>query len=249
VLSEVTRTSELSIKSFTVYPVSKHGKVASARIYSAGLAYNNLSLNGTRTSDRYLDPPFTNYYDTAYYRTEDVTKLLRQEPGAAGENVIATQLGSGHFDQESVTVNWAYETSEWRQTPRFRMDMYIQYADGTEQVVQSDGTWKVSTGGPTRYDDYYLGETYDARQEIPNWDKSGFDASSWPAAQVVEAPKGQMRASRRTSTPNGGMTKRDSTVRTQPRCSSKAWRCCRWRSGWSPTKSARTSQRSWWRTW
>jgi len=54
VLSEVTRTSELSIKSFTAYPVSKHGKVASARIYSAGLAYNNLSLNGTRTSDRYL---------------------------------------------------------------------------------------------------------------------------------------------------------------------------------------------------
>ncbi len=86
-----------------MYPVSKHGKVASARIYSAGLAYNNLSLNGTRTSDRYLDPPFTNYYDTAYYRTEDVTKLLRQEPGAAGENVIATQLGSGHFDQESIT--------------------------------------------------------------------------------------------------------------------------------------------------
>lgn len=197
-LSEVTRTSELSIKSFTVYPVSKHGKVASARIYSAGLAYNNLSLNGTRTSDRYLDPPFTNYYDTAYYRTEDVTNLLRQEPGAAGENVIATQLGSGHFDQESVTVNWAYETSEWRQTPRFRMDMYIQYADGTEQVVQSDGTWKVSTGGPTRYDDYYLGETYDARQEIPNWDKSAFDASSlgfailpgclWGLGAVVATP-------------------------------------------------------------
>ena len=225
------RPAPMLRKSFNVDPVSKHAKVVAARIYSAGLAYNNMSLNSTRTSDSFLDPPFTNYYDTVYYRTEDVTKLIRQEQSAAGENVIATQLGSGHFDQESATVNWAYETAEWRQTPRFRMDMYIEYADGTEQVVKSDGTWKMSVDGPTRYDDYYLGETYDARKEISNWDKPSFDASSWPAAQVVDAPKGQMRAQR--GDPTRLVANWPAGKRTNPKPGVYVWDTGLQRSGWA----------------
>ena len=225
------RPAPMLRKSFAVDPVTKHGKVVAARIYSAGLAYNNLSLNSTRTSNRFLDPPFTNYYDTVYYSTEDVTKLIRQEQSAAAENVIATELGSGHFDQESVTVDWTWEAAEWRQTPRFRMDMHIEYADGTEQVVQSDGTWKVSADGPTRYDDYYLGETYDARKEIANWNKPGFDASKWPAAQVVDAPKGQMRAQR------GDPTKLVATwpagKRSSPKPGVSVWDTGLQRSGWA----------------
>jgi hypothetical protein len=31
---------------FAVEPVSKHGKVVSARIYSSGLAYDHMTLNG-----------------------------------------------------------------------------------------------------------------------------------------------------------------------------------------------------------
>lgn len=76
-------------KSFTVDPLAKHGKVVAARVYPAGLAYNNLSLNGARTSDRFIDPPFTNYCDTVYHSTEDVNRLIRQEQSAAAENVRA----------------------------------------------------------------------------------------------------------------------------------------------------------------
>ena len=35
--------------------------VAKARVYSSGLAYDLLTLNGTATSDTVLDPGFTNY--------------------------------------------------------------------------------------------------------------------------------------------------------------------------------------------
>jgi hypothetical protein len=111
------------------------------------------------------------------------------------------------------------------------MDMHIEYADGTEQVVQSDGTWKVSADGPTRYDDYYLGETYDARKEIANWNKPGFDASKWPAAQVVDAPKGQMRAQR------GDPTKLVATwpagKRSNPKPGVSVWDTGQQRSGWA----------------
>ena len=60
--------------------------------------------------------------------------------------------------------------------------------------MASDGSWKVTVAGPTRYDSYYLGETYDARREIPGWNQPGFDDSAWAAARVVSEPAGVPRA-------------------------------------------------------
>jgi alpha-L-rhamnosidase len=163
--------------------------VARARVYSSGLAYDDMTLNGQRASDRMLDPNFTDYSKTILYSVQDVTALLHQ-----GENVIASQLGSGHFDDATRTWDWGWEQAQWRATPRLRLDLYITYTDGTEQIVSSDDSWKVSTAGPTRYDSYYLGETYDARREIPGWDRPGFNPGDWEPARVDDAPTGVLRA-------------------------------------------------------
>ena len=163
--------------------------VARARVYSSGLAYNDLQVNGRATSDSVLDPAFTDYAKTVLYTTHDVTSLLRPE-----ENVVTAELGSGHFDDATRTWDWGWDEAEWRATPRLRLDLYVTYADGSEEVVRSDGSWKVSTDGPHRYDSLYLGETYDARREIPGWDQPGFDDSAWPAARVVSPPAGVPRA-------------------------------------------------------
>lgn len=169
------------------FQVSK--AVAKARVYSAGLAYQDLLINGKATSDSFLDPGFTDYSKTVLYTTQDVTTLLRR-----GENVIATTLGSGHFDDATRTWDWGWEQAQWRATPRLRLDLYITYADGSEEVVSSDSSWNISTAGPTRYDSYYLGETFDARREIQGWEQPGFDSSSWPGTRVVSAPQGTLRA-------------------------------------------------------
>lgn len=169
------------------FQISK--SVAKARVYSSGLAYNRLTVNGRTASGSVLDPGFTDYSRTLLYTTEDVTALLRQ-----GENVIATELGSGHFDDAARTWDWGWEQAQWRATPRLRLDLYINYQDGTVQTLSTDGSWKVSTAGPTRYDSYYLGETYDARRELKGWDEPGFDAGAWEAARVVQAPAGVPRA-------------------------------------------------------
>jgi alpha-L-rhamnosidase len=163
--------------------------VARARVYSSGLAYDLLTVNGEPVSDSLLDPGFTNYGKTVQYTTHDVTRLLRQ-----GENVVATELGSGHFDDATRTWDWGWTDAEWRATPELRLDLYLTYADGSEEVVRSDGSWKASVDGPRRYDSLYLGETYDARKEIPGWRRAGFDDSSWMAARVVSAPAGLLRA-------------------------------------------------------
>jgi len=178
------RPAPLLRKSFTVKKA-----VARARVYSSGLAYNDLTLNGQLTSDRVLDPNFTDYSKTILYSVQDVTSLLQQ-----GENVIASQLGSGHFDDATRTWDWGWEQAQWRATPMLSLDLYITYTDGTEQIVSSDDSWKVSTAGPTRYDSYYLGETYDARKEITGWDRPGFNAAAWEPARLVSAPTGVLRA-------------------------------------------------------
>jgi alpha-L-rhamnosidase len=183
--------------------------IAKARIYSSGLAYNYLTLNGRATSDSLLDPNFTDYSKTVLYTTQDVTSLLRQ-----GENVIASELGSGRFDDATQTWDWGWEQAQWRSTPRLRLDLYITYADRTEQVVSSDSTWKVSTAGPTRYDSLYLGETYDARREVAGWDQPGFNSATWAAARIVNGPIGVLRAE--THEPIRIVDMRDPGKRTEP---------------------------------
>ncbi len=182
------------------FQVSK--TVAKARIYSTGLAYQDLSLNGKATSESLLDPSFTDYSKTVLYTTHDVTSLLHR-----GENAIAVTLGSGHFDDATRTWDWGWEQAQWRATPRLRLDLYITYADGSEEVVASDSSWKVSTAGPTRYDSYYLGETYDARREV-------IESASWSTARVVNAPNGTLRA--QTNEPMRVVSLRDPGKRTEP---------------------------------
>ena len=183
--------------------------IAKARVYSSGLAYNDLRVNGLPASDSVLDPGFTDYSETVLYTTSDVTSLMRQ-----GENVIATELGSGQFDAAARSWDWGWEQAEWRATPRLRLDLYVTFEDGSEQVVSSDASWKVSVAGPTRYDSYYLGETYDARRELKGWERPGFDDAGWPAARVVEAPAGTLTA--QTNEPIRVVGDRGPGARTEP---------------------------------
>jgi alpha-L-rhamnosidase len=198
------RPAPMLRRSFTV---SK--PVARARIYTSGLAYNDLRVNGSAASDRVLDPGFTRYSKTVLYTTHDVTPLIRQ-----GENVVATELGSGQFDDQARTWDWGWHEAEWRATPRLRLDLYVTYTDGTEDVIASDASWKASVNGPTRYDNYYLGETYDARREIAGWDRPGFAATGWPAARVVSAPDGVVRA--QTHEPIRVVATREPGTRAEP---------------------------------
>ena len=148
--------------------------VARARIYTSGLAYNDLSLNGTRTGGSVLDPGFTDYSRTVLYTTHDVTRLLRR-----GENVLASELGSGQFDNATRTWDWGWDIAEWRATPRLRLDLWITYTDGSEQLVElrrllarehrraRSATTATTSGRPT---------TRGARS--PGWNRPGFDAAA-----------------------------------------------------------------------
>ncbi len=140
--------------------------IARARAYVTGLGYYELHINGQRVGDRVLDPPFTNFDKRIYYSTYDVTALLRR-----GDNCVSAILGQG----------W------WRKTPRLLLQLNVTYTDGTTARIVSNGDWRW-TPSPILENSIYNGEIYDAREELPGWDRPGFDGSRWGAVEPVTMP-------------------------------------------------------------
>ncbi len=140
--------------------------VRRARLYTTAKGVYEIHINGQRVGDALLAPGWTDYYKRIQYQTYDVTEHLRQ-----GENVIGAILGSGwycgHVGFLADDVGYKY----YGQEPRLLLQLHIEYADGTSEMIASDETWQ-GTFGPIVYSDFLAGETYDARYELPGWDEA-----------------------------------------------------------------------------
>jgi alpha-L-rhamnosidase len=161
-------------------------EVASARAYAAGVGYYDLHLNGAKVGDHVLDPGFTDYARRVLYATHDVTAALHR-----GKNTIGAIVGNG-----------------WYGMPKLLLQLEVDYADGTREVVSTHGErtsvpssarWKV-TSGPILANGVFDGETYDARQERPDWDQPSDQPreqtpdrlTPWHSILPVEPPGGRL---------------------------------------------------------
>jgi alpha-L-rhamnosidase len=185
-IARTTNIDELPAPYFR-HELTLDGKIKTARVCICGLGYYELHINGQKVGDHLLDPGYTRYDRRDLYVTHDVTALLKRGPNAVG--VI---LGNGWFNPQTKAV-WNFHEAPWREAPKLLLSLVIEYTDGRTMVIGSDGTWKTATG-PIGFDSIYGGENYDARLEIPGWDKPGFDDSTWQPAQIVSAPKGKLVA-------------------------------------------------------
>lgn len=66
--------------------------IGSAMIYISGLGQFDLSMNGKKVGDHFLDPGWTKYDKTAQYVTFDVTDRINK-----GKNVLGVMLGNGFY--------------------------------------------------------------------------------------------------------------------------------------------------------
>ena len=156
------------------------GAVLSARAYMAGLGYSELYLNGEKADDRVLDPPQTSYARRILYTTYDITPYLRE-----GQNVVGVIAADG-----------------WYGSPRLLLQMHIDYADGSSQMVLTGrsgegGSWWQVAAAPIIHTGIYDGEIYDARMEIPGWNLPGSQPQlnlTWSGAMRVESPGGRLEA-------------------------------------------------------
>jgi alpha-L-rhamnosidase len=142
--------------------------VVRARAYVSGIGYHELRVNGRRVSDRVLDPTYTEYEDTVLYTTYDVTRAVRR-----GSNTLDVTVAPGFYYYDA---------------PKLRMQVAIEYADGSTEIVATDPSWEVADSRSS-FDsgvaaEVFGGETYDARRE----------PSGWEAAERVPAPGGRLVA-------------------------------------------------------
>ena len=147
-----------------------------------GLGFFDLYMNGQQVSDQLMNPALTGYDRRLCYVTFDVTSSLH-----TGANAIGVALGNGRYFAPRRSVPVPTRTYGY---PKLLLQLRLEYVDGSVENVVSDERWRITDRGPTRANNEYDGEEYDARLEMTGWSETGFDDSRWSRAAVVQAPGG-----------------------------------------------------------
>lgn len=160
------------------FSVSRPLKRATA--FVCGLGHFEMSLNGKKVGDHFLDPGWTAYDKEALYVPFDITAMLQQ-----GANAVGVILGNGFYyipreRYHKLIVAYGY--------PKLLMRIRLEYADGSTEDVVSDPSWKTAPG-PLTFSSTYGGEDYDARREMTGWDQPGFRDKGWKPVVMVGGPQ------------------------------------------------------------
>ena len=155
--------------------IAKPVREAWLTVASGGL--HELMLNGRKIGNHRLDPMYTRFDRRILSVMHDVTNML-----LTGQNVMDVELGNGWYNHQSTAV-WFFHQASWRQRPRMAAHLLIRYADGTEEHVVTDGTWKTAESA-TVFSSIYTAEHMDARRL--------HQSMTWKPANVVGCPTRQV---------------------------------------------------------
>ena len=160
--------------------------VKEALLFVTGLGNYQLFLNGKRIDGGALVPGVTDYNKRVLYNTYDLTSLLK-----SGRNSLGLMLGRGWYNELCGAEPWGFSSAPWVAQPKAIAQLQVTFADGSQQTILTDDTWKAADG-PVVFDDFRIGDVYDATREISGWCDVGFDDAKWNNAAVVPAPKGKL---------------------------------------------------------
>jgi len=147
--------------------------IVRARAYVSADQQYELYVNGTMAAkgEAY------SYPDSQYYESTDITRLLR----------------AGRANAFGIIYNWQGPAKGRPEgTPGVIARITVLHADGTEDVITTDGTWQVLPGawlpGVQRNEE---GDPVDYTENINGpaepigWDEPGYRASGWKPAEVI----------------------------------------------------------------
>jgi alpha-L-rhamnosidase len=157
-----------------------------ATVFYSGLGWSELYLNGGKVGDEVLSPGLTDYTRRSLYLTHEITKQLHTGPNAFG-----AVLGNGLFYSPRSKV---YAGMQSYGAPKLLLHLRLEYQDGTVSHLVSDASWKITTDGPILANNFYDGEEYDARLELGDWTRPGFDDSKWRPAEIAAVHEGDLSA-------------------------------------------------------
>jgi alpha-L-rhamnosidase len=158
-------------------------QVKSAKVYIMGMGLYELYINGNKIGDQVLAPVPTDYTKNVKYNVFDVTSQLKE-----GKNMLGTILGNGRF----FAMRQDYKPYKIKSFgfPKMALQLFVEYTDGTKDIIRTDDTWKLTTDGPILSNNEYDGEEYDARKEMKGWNTTNFDDKSWVNTRYVQEPGG-----------------------------------------------------------
>ena len=151
-----------------------------------GLGFYRLYINGIEITKGHIAPYISNPDHICYYDEYDLKNHL-----LIGKNVIGIILGNGMLNQFGGVV-WGFDKAEWRSSPSVAFEFYAEDKDGNKIEFIADNAVKVSPS-PILFDDFRMGEFYDARKEIEFWNMPEFDDSEWKNAINAEIPRGKLK--------------------------------------------------------
>ncbi|WP_163399583.1 glycoside hydrolase family 78 protein [Flavobacterium fluviatile] len=158
-------------------------QVKSAKVYIMGMGLYELYINGNKIGDQVLAPVPTDYTKNVKYNVFDVTSQLKE-----GKNMLGTILGNGRF----FAMRQDYKPYKIKSFgfPKMALQLFVEYTDGTKDIIRTDDTWKLTTDGPILSNNEYDGEEYDTRKEMNGWATTNFDDKNWVNARYVQEPGG-----------------------------------------------------------
>lgn len=161
--------------------------VKRATVYASALGIFELHLNGQRVGDTWFAPGWSDYRERASYRVWNVTAQLREGPNAMGA-IVADGWYAGYVGHGLLFGYGPNKAgrSFYGKTPALIVQLDLEYADGTHEIVGTDASWQVTDRGPIREADLLMGESYDARLAQPDWCTAGFPAEGWAKAIRAE---------------------------------------------------------------
>ena len=143
--------------------------LARATVYATALGIYEMRINGKRVGENVLAPEWTDYRKRLRYQEYDVTSML-----SSGENVVGAQVANGWYSGHIGNGGFQY----WGKSPALLAQIELTYQDGSTERIVTDRTWR-SHVSPLLSTDFMLGEEYDARAELPGWDRPGFKETDW----------------------------------------------------------------------
>ncbi|WP_211217410.1 glycoside hydrolase family 78 protein [Neolewinella persica] len=177
--SKTSLPSHYYRKEFTV---SK--KIRSARLYATSHGLYECYLNGEKVGDQLFTPGFTSYHKRLQYQTYDVTEML------AEKNTLAANVADGWF---RGYLGWDGKRGYYGDRLALLAQLVITYTNGSTEIIGTDNSWGATTGA-FRSSDIYNGERYDARNEMPGWQQTGFIDTAWTVVATQDIPKKQLVA-------------------------------------------------------